>query len=810
MHTAPNIQLRGRPLDRHWREARKRRTQSEDFGGLEIKPDSPINSMNSGLETKGDGDLVKTTLEQIRAQNSRDKTRMSCEEIDCLLNNIRRSRSQSSTRPPPPSTSPPVPPSDPISTVTLDSLPFGVMGLKIKKKTIKAKPRPAARGSTWAEKSVSSNNDDIDKSQKEVQEPKWTHNPLYHSESPKPYPRRNSHADQVKAANNKVEDIGVQLASLKDELKVVKETANRIKSEVDEFHPRRAKSPPLFSIRPAVTIEEMDAMDEHFAQYHKTHLIRPPPRKNKAAKNRGASRSCSSSKDDFNHRQISMSPPSKTSKQQMKSLADQKKDQGNERYKTKNYREALQLYSEAITLDPECPAYYSNRSACYMMLAQFNDGLKDAKTCVELDSDFTKGYIRMIKCCVALGEVASAKQALQRALEIEPDNAGLKSEKNSVDSLEKFKNEAQSAFNDKEYRKALYCLDRALTIATACRNLKILRAECLAFLGRIPEGQEVANDLLRADGRNADAMYVRGLCLYYEDNLDKAFSHFQQVLRLAPDHRAKHVYKKAKLLKQKKDEGNAAFKASKLSEALSLYSEALEIDPLNKTTNAKLFFNRGTVAARMSKWQQSVDDCTAALNLDDGYLKALLRRAKSLIELESYEEAVRDCEKAVRLDRSVETKRLLQQAKLELQKSKRKDYYKILGVSKTASDDEIKKAYRKRAMVHHPDRHANATEEEKKEHEKKFKEVGEAYGVLTDSKKRTRYDNGHDLDNLDGGHGFSGHGVDPSDIFQAFFHGGAGAPNMGGGMPGGTHFSFGGMGGGGGGAAPGGFSFQFG
>lgn len=104
------------------------------------------------------------------------------------------------------------------------------------------------------------------------------------------------------------------------------------------------------------------------------------------------------------------------------------------------------------------------------------------------------------------------------------------------------------------------------------------------------------------------------------------------------------------------------------------------------------------------------------------------------------------------------------------------------------------------------DRHANATEEEKKEHEKKFKEVGEAYGVLTDSKKRTRYDNGHDLDNLDGGHGFSGHGVDPNDIFQAFFSGGAGVPNMGGA----SHFSFGGMGGAGGGAAPGGFSFQFG
>lgn len=49
-----------------------------------------------------------------------------------------------------------------------------------------------------------------------------------------------------------------------------------------------------------------------------------------------------------------------------------------------------------------------------------------------------------------------------------------------------------------------------------------------------------------------------------------------------------------------------------------------------------------------------------------------------------------------------ENKRLLQEAKLALKKSKRKDYYKILGVDKNASTDEIKKAYRKRALVHHP------------------------------------------------------------------------------------------------------------
>ena len=69
------------------------------------------------------------------------------------------------------------------------------------------------------------------------------------------------------------------------------------------------------------------------------------------------------------------------------------------------------------------------------------------------------------------------------------------------------------------------------------------------------------------------------------------------------------------------------------------------------------------------------------------------------------------------------SRQLLQEAKLELKKSKRKDYYKILGVEKSANDDEIKKAYRKRAMVHHPDRHSSASEDEKKDHETKFKEV---------------------------------------------------------------------------------------
>ena len=94
------------------------------------------------------------------------------------------------------------------------------------------------------------------------------------------------------------------------------------------------------------------------------------------------------------------------------------------------------------------------------------------------------------------------------------------------------------------------------------------------------------------------------------------------------------------------------------------------------------------------------------------------------------------------------------------------------------------------------DRFPNESDEKRLEEEKKFKEVGEAYAVLSDAKKRTRYDNGQDLDEM-GGSGMSGADIDPNILFQAFFGGGGGSPFGGrqrssnGGFPGGFQFTFG-------------------
>jgi molecular chaperone DnaJ len=94
----------------------------------------------------------------------------------------------------------------------------------------------------------------------------------------------------------------------------------------------------------------------------------------------------------------------------------------------------------------------------------------------------------------------------------------------------------------------------------------------------------------------------------------------------------------------------------------------------------------------------------------------------------------------------------------------KRDYYEVLGVSKTASADEIKKAYRKKAIQFHPDKNPGD-----KQSEEKFKEAAEAYEVLSDEQKRQRYDQfGHAGVNGSQGGGFGGGSMNMDDIFSHF------------------------------------------
>jgi molecular chaperone DnaJ len=118
--------------------------------------------------------------------------------------------------------------------------------------------------------------------------------------------------------------------------------------------------------------------------------------------------------------------------------------------------------------------------------------------------------------------------------------------------------------------------------------------------------------------------------------------------------------------------------------------------------------------------------------------------------------------------------------------SQKRDYYEILGISKNASEAEIKKAYRKLALQYHPDKNP-----EDKSAEDKFKEAAEAYEVLSDQNKRARYDQyGHA--GMGGQGGFGGGGMNMDDIFSQFgdvFGGAFGGGSFGGSRGGGSRMT---------------------
>ena len=201
-----------------------------------------------------------------------------------------------------------------------------------------------------------------------------------------------------------------------------------------------------------------------------------------------------------------------------------------------------------------------------------------------------------------------------------------------------------------------------------------------------------------------------------------------------------------------------------------------------------------TDTPQLKDYKAAISDCTRALKLDPTYLKARKTKAKALGESGNWDDALREYKDIAESNPSEPgMAKEIRNAELELKKSKRKDYYKILSIEKDASENDIKKAYRKLAIVHHPDKNPDDAEAADR-----FKDIGEAYETLSDHEKRQRYDSGEDL-------------IDHSEMFSGMNGGGMGGFPMGGGAGGmqiDPEILLNMMGGGGGRSGGGGFTFS--
>lgn len=163
-----------------------------------------------------------------------------------------------------------------------------------------------------------------------------------------------------------------------------------------------------------------------------------------------------------------------------------------------------------------------------------------------------------------------------------------------------------------------------------------------------------------------------------------------------------------KALSKKKSEADAHYKSRNYEKAVETYSEALLLTGCVGQYKAKVLFNRACCNANLRKHEEVIKDTTLAIRIDDEYVKCLLRRASSYLvigEESDCRNAINDYQTVMDLeekrgdeDRIREMKSKLREAKVALKRSTQKDFYKILGVKRDATEAEIKKSYRKAAL----------------------------------------------------------------------------------------------------------------
>ena len=210
-----------------------------------------------------------------------------------------------------------------------------------------------------------------------------------------------------------------------------------------------------------------------------------------------------------------------------------------------------------------------------------------------------------------------------------------------------------------------------------------------------------------------------------------------------------------------KSAGNAAFAAGRHVEAQEQYTCALgsRLMRESRVLCAVLFCNRAATSQALGAAADAIADCSRAIALDPAYSKALSRRAALYESVRHCNQAKADLQRLAGLvgaNAVAEVRQRLRRAEEKCRREVAVDPYLMLGVEAGASAAEVKKAYRRAALRHHPDKAGqflvrnesdpdgavwrDVGEEVQREAERLFKLVGEAYALLSDPAKRQQYD----------------------------------------------------------------------
>ncbi|KAJ0714389.1 putative DnaJ domain, tetratricopeptide-like helical domain superfamily [Helianthus annuus] len=388
---------------------------------------------------------------------------------------------------------------------------------------------------------------------------------------------------------------------------------------------------------------------------------------------------------------------------------------------------------------------YSNRAAARMSTGRMKEALGDCLMAAAIDPNFLKVQVRAAHCYLAMGEIENAKQQYMKCLQFRNDNSadgkviaeaseGLEKVQKVLDCIDQCTDLLQRRASE-DLESALRLINDALHISTCSDKLLQMKADSLFMLRRLDEALEFINKQESA--------------IPLADTIRELLSH--------------------------KMAGNEAYKSGKHSEAVEHYTAALSCSVESRPFVSVCFCNRAAAYRALGQITDGIADCSLAIALDPNYLKAISRRASLYEMIRDYGQAAKDLQRLVSLlttqvekgavsaasdnlscmNELKQTQIQLSNVEMESRKGIPLNAYLILGVESTASAADIKKAYRKAALKHHPDKAAQLlgrgddgddglwkkiAENVHKDADRLFKMIGEAYAVLSNPSKRSKYD----------------------------------------------------------------------
>ncbi|CAL8322068.1 unnamed protein product [Merluccius merluccius] len=409
--------------------------------------------------------------------------------------------------------------------------------------------------------------------------------------------------------------------------------------------------------------------------------------------------------------------------------------------------DALSHFHAAVDGDPQNYMSFYRRATVYLAMGKSKSALPDLSRVIELKPDFTSARLQRGNLLLKQGNLDEAENDFKRVLKSSPTDKEEKeahSQLTRSDEVQRLLAQAHDSFNSKDYTGAAAFLDAIIETCVWDVSSREMRAECFIQMG---ETGKAISDLkatskLKSDNTNA---FLQLSTIYYQlGDHEMSLTEVRECLKLDPDHKQCYAhYKQVKKLNKQIQSAEALIQEERYEDAVTKYEAVMQTEP-----NVPQFSHHAKmrICHALAQGQQSsraITMCSEVLESDPENASVLKDRAEAYIQDEQYEEAIKDYEEAGKhSENDRQVKEGVERAQRLLKQSQKRDYYKILGVKRTAQKKEIIKAYRKLAQQWHPDNFMDA--EDKKRAEKKFIDIAQAKEVLTDPEMRTKFDQGED------------------------------------------------------------------